>query len=201
MEENNDELDDGYCTEESLESIGKCDLALSQSKKRSVKLQKQIELLAKRAEIEEKKLKLIEAPKKPKKVLSEKQMEINLKNLERGRQTRQENALRKKEEIQKIAEEITKTKINKKVTELTKPQKEPKPKKIITPIEEPEEEVEIEERIIKKPKKKRIIIREVQESDSEEEIVIKNRRKRAPDVKPTTPPEIVKPKPPAILFY
>ena len=112
---------------------------------------------------------------KPKKILTEKQIEIGKANLAKGRQALAEKKRKEKEEAQKIADVL----IVKKAEKLVK-QKERKVKQIKDIIgdeqmEEPTQQLEIEERVIKKPKKKRIIYRE--ESDSEEEVIVKSRPK------------------------
>ena len=60
-----------------------------------------------------------------------------------------------------------------------------------------EEDVDIEERVFKRPKKKKIIYRE--ESDSEEEVVIKKRRQEVPAPPPA--PTIAPKRVPTIMFY
>lgn len=121
---------------------------------------------------------------KPKKKLTDKQIEIGKANLAKGRQALAEKKRKEKEEAQKIADVL----IVKKAEKLVK-QKERKVKQIkdiigderlstegeTEQVEEPTQQLEIEERIIKKPKKKRIVYRE--ESDSEEEVIVKSRPK------------------------
>jgi len=102
---------------------------------------------------------------KPKKILTEKQKEIGRSNLAKGRETLAAKRKQQKEEQQKIADEM----IVKKAEQLvkTKANQDKKLKSVIGEIDD----VEVEERVIIKPKKKKIIYRE--ESDSEEEVIIK----------------------------
>ena len=117
---------------------------------------------------EEEEEKIVQKPK-PKKKVSEAQAEIGRANLAKGRQALAEKRLKEKAENQIVADEM----IIKKAEKLVK-QKANKEKQLKSIIGVVEEEIEIEEHIIKKPKKKRIIYKE--ESDSEEEVVIKSRK-------------------------
>jgi len=109
---------------------------------------------------------------KPKKNLTEKQKEIGRANLAKGRETLAIKRKQQKEEQQKTADEMIVKKAEKLVK--TKANQDKKLKSVIGEISE--EDVEIEERIMKKPKRKKIIYRE--ESDSEEEVIIKSRPKK-----------------------
>ena len=113
---------------------------------------------------------IVQKPK-PKRVLNEKQKEAVAINLKKGRDKRDENRKIKLEEDKKQAEEL----IAKKAERILKTQtkKETQIKKLIGLDDNDNDE--IEERIIKKPKKKKIIYRE--ESDSEEEVIIKPKKK------------------------
>jgi len=121
---------------------------------------------------------------KPKKKLTEKQKEVGRANLAKGRAALAEKKKKEKEEAQKLADEL----IIKKAEKLTK-QKANKEKQIKSIIGEVEDEPDVEERIIKKPKRKKIIYRE--ESDSEEEVIIKPK----PKAKRELPPHEPEPKP------
>lgn len=120
---------------------------------------------------------------KPKKKLTEKQKEIGRANLAKGRETLAIKRKQQKEKNQKVADELMVLKAER----LVKAQAN-QDKKLKSVIGEIPEEVEIEERIMKKPKRKKIIYRE--ESDSEEEVIIKSR----PKVQvPTTPEKVERP--------
>ena len=90
----------------------------------------------------------LESLQKPKKKLTEKQKEIGRQNLAKGRETLAAKRKASKEEQQKVADEMIILKAEKLVK--TKANQEKKLKSVIGEIPE----VEIEERIIKKPKKK-----------------------------------------------
>lgn len=146
------------------------------------------------------------AIQKPKRQLTDKQKEATTANLAKGRAVRdekrraraEENNI-KKEQDQARIEQIVVKKAVKMAAIQTK--KENKLKRLIgdVPSDNDDNDVDIEERIFKKPKKKKIIYRE--ESDSEEEVIIK--KKRLPSVPPSPPlAAVAVPKrPPTILFY
>lgn len=120
----------------------------------------------------------IERPKKPKKVLTEKQKEQGRLNLAKGRAALAEKKRKEKEEQTKKADEM----ILKKAEKLKKQQVN-KEKQLKTIIGDVDSDIdEIEERVVKKPKKKKIIYRE--ESDSEEEVIIKKRKPKQEPVEP-----------------
>ena len=112
---------------------------------------------------------------KPKKKLTEKQKEIGRANLAKGREALATKRKQQKEEQQKKADEMIVKKAEKLVK--TKANQDKKLKSVIGDVPD-EADVEIEERIIKKPKKKKIIYRE--ESDSEEEVIIKPAKSKKP---------------------
>lgn len=149
------------------------------------------------------------AIQKPKRQLTDKQKEATTANLAKGRAVRDAKRQVRKEEDE-IKKEQEKTRIeaivSKKAVKLASAQakKENKLKQLIGEgLSEDENDVEIEERIFKKPKKKKIIYRE--ESDSEEEVIIK--KKRPEIVLPPPPPSVPQPvatvpkRAPTIMFY
>ena len=118
---------------------------------------------------------------KPKKNLTEKQKEIGRSNLAKGRETLAAKRKQQKEEQQTVADEMIILKAEKLVK--TKANQDKKLKSVIGEIDD----VEVEERVIIKPKKKKIIYRE--ESDSEEEVIIKK-----PKNKPVKSEELKEPR-------
>jgi hypothetical protein len=147
------------------------------------------------------------AIQKPKRKLTDKQMETVTANLAKGRairdekrQVRKEADLVKQEQDKARMEDI----VAKKAVKLANKQamKETKLKQLIGEgLSEDDNDVEIEERIFKKPKKKKIIYRE--ESDSEEEVIIKKKRPQVHVAAPLPPPvPVALPKrAPTIMFY
>ena len=125
----------------------------------------------------------LEPLQKPKKNLTEKQKEIGRANLAKGRETLAVKRKQQKEEQQKVADEMIILKAEKLVK--TKANQDKKLKSVIGEIDD----VEVEERVIIKPKKKKIIYRE--ESDSEEEVII-----RKPKNKPIAKSDLEEPKEP-----
>ena len=123
----------------------------------------------------------LEPLQKPKKNLTEKQKEIGRSNLAKGRETLAAKRKQQKEEQQKVADEMIILKAEKLVK--TKANQDKKLKSVIGEIDD----VEVEERVIIKPKKKKIIYRE--ESDSEEEVIIKK-----PKNKPVKSEELKEPR-------
>jgi len=109
---------------------------------------------------------------KPKKNLTEKQKEIGRQNLAKGRETLAIKRKQQKEENQKIADDMIVKKAEKLVK--TKANQDKKLKAVIGEIDD----VEVEERVIIKPKKKKIIYRE--QSDSEEEVIIRKPKNKEP---------------------
>ena len=155
------------------------------------------------------------AIQKPKRQLTDKQKEATTANLAKGRAVRdakrqvrkeeddikKEQEKAKKEQNQARIEQIVAKKAVKLASEQAK--KENKLKQLIGEgLSEDDNDVEIEERIFKKPKKKKIIYRE--ESDSEEEVIV---RRKKPEVQlPPPPPQPVVSMPlqkraPTIMFY
>ena len=159
------------------------------------------------------------AIQKPKRKLNEKQMETVKANLAKGRAVRDEKRqVRKEADLVKQEADLVKQEqhkarlediVTKKATKLASAQakKENKLKQLIGEglSEDDNDDVEIEERIFKKPKRKKIIYRE--ESDSEEEVVIsRKKRPEVPVVAPTPPPApvgqaTVPKRAPTIMFY
>ena len=138
---------------------------------------------------------------KPKRQLTDKQKEATALNLAKGRAVRdakreikKEESLAKKEQDKARIEEIVAKKAVKLATARAK--KESKLKQLMGESLS-EEDVDIEERVFKRPKKKKIIYRE--ESDSEEEVAIKKRRPEVPA--PAPAPTVVPKRVPTIMFY
>ena len=145
---------------------------------------------------------------KPKRQLTDKQREATTANLAKGRAVRdakrqvkkEEDQLKKEQDKARIEEIVTK-----KAVKLASAQakKENKLKQLIGEgLSEDEHDVEIEERIFKKPKKKKIIYRE--ESDSEEEVIVSRKKRPEIALPPPLPPVVHVPVPkraPTIMFY
>ena len=148
------------------------------------------------------------AIQKPKRQLTDKQKEATSANLAKGRAVRDaKRQVRKEEDEVKKGQDKARMEdiVAKKAVKLADKQakKENKLKQLIGEgLSEDENDVEIEERIFKKPKKKKIIYRE--ESDSEEEVVIKSRKRPEVVVPPPPVPIASVPVPkraPTIMFY
>ena len=128
-----------------------------------------------------------ETLQKPKRKMSEKQLETLKKGQEKlklKRQQQREDRDKREGELKAELEQKKNDMIVKQADKIKKT-KAVKEKKMKAVIGEVDSETDVEEHVVKKPKKKRIVYRE--ESDSEEEVIVRRKPKQEPQ-RPLPPP-------------